>query len=55
MALQPFVGPWPLFHYLDLFTQSIGLLERGISPLLRPLPTHITGQTQNKCTQTFVP
>jgi hypothetical protein len=26
MALQPFVGPWPLFQSLDLFTQSIGRL-----------------------------
>jgi hypothetical protein len=31
MALQPFVGPWPLFQFLDLFTQSVGLLGRGIS------------------------
>jgi hypothetical protein len=31
-ALQPFVGPWPLFQFLDLFTQSVGLLGRGISP-----------------------
>jgi hypothetical protein len=32
MALQPFVGPWPLFQFLDLFTQLIGLLGWGISP-----------------------
>jgi hypothetical protein len=31
MALQPFVGPWPLFQFLNLFTQSVGLLGRGIS------------------------
>jgi hypothetical protein len=32
MALQLFVGPWPfLFQFLDLFTQSVGLLGRGIS------------------------
>jgi hypothetical protein len=29
MALQPFVGPWPLFQFLDLFTQSAGLFGRG--------------------------
>jgi hypothetical protein len=29
MALQPFVGPWPLFHFLDLFTQPVGLLGGG--------------------------
>jgi hypothetical protein len=32
MALQPFVGPWPLFQFLDLFAQSVVLLGRGISP-----------------------
>jgi hypothetical protein len=33
MALQPFVGPWPLFQFLDLSAQSAGHLGRGISPL----------------------
>jgi hypothetical protein len=33
MALQPFVEPWPLFQFLDLFTQSAGLLGWGISLL----------------------
>jgi hypothetical protein len=28
MALQPFVGPWPLFRFLDLFTQSVRLFGR---------------------------
>jgi hypothetical protein len=32
MALQLFVGPWPLLQFLDLSTQSVGLLGRGISP-----------------------
>jgi hypothetical protein len=32
MALHPFAGPWPLFQFLDLFTQSVGLLGQGISP-----------------------
>jgi hypothetical protein len=32
VALQPFVRPWPLFQFLDLFTQSVGLLGQGISP-----------------------
>jgi hypothetical protein len=26
MALQPSVGPWPLFQFLQLLTQSVGLL-----------------------------
>jgi hypothetical protein len=33
MALQSFVGPWPLFQFLDLFTESVGLLGRVIGPL----------------------
>jgi hypothetical protein len=33
MALQPFVGPWPLLQFRNLFfTQTVGLLGRGISP-----------------------
>jgi hypothetical protein len=31
MALQPFVGPWPILYFRNLFTQSVGLLGRGIS------------------------
>jgi hypothetical protein len=30
MALQPFVGPWPLFQFLNSFSQSEGLLGWGI-------------------------
>jgi hypothetical protein len=50
MAVQSFVGPWPLISFL-IYTQSVGLLERGISPILRPLTTRRTTQTQNKRTQ----
>jgi hypothetical protein len=32
MALQPFVGPWPLFQFLGSFKQSVGLLGLGIRP-----------------------
>jgi hypothetical protein len=32
MAQQSFVGPWPLFSFVIFFTQSVGLLGRGISP-----------------------
>jgi hypothetical protein len=33
MALEPFVGPWPLLQFRNLFfTQSVGPLGRGISP-----------------------
>jgi hypothetical protein len=30
MALQLFVGPWPLFQFL-FYTQLVGLLGRGIN------------------------
>jgi hypothetical protein len=29
MFLQPFLGPWPLPQFRDLFKQSVGLLGRG--------------------------
>jgi hypothetical protein len=33
LALQPFVGPWPLFQFNNLFSmRTVGLLGRGISP-----------------------
>jgi hypothetical protein len=32
MALQPFVGTWPFLQFRNLFTQSVGLLGRVISP-----------------------
>jgi hypothetical protein len=35
MSLQPFVEPWPLLQFLNLFiTQTVGLLGRVISPSL---------------------
>jgi hypothetical protein len=50
MALQPFVGPWPLFHFLILYT--IGRTPwTGYQPLAKALSTHRTTQTQNKYTQ----
>jgi hypothetical protein len=48
MVLQPFVGPWPLFQFLDLL-QFVGLLGQGDQPITRPLPAHRTAQKQNKC------
>jgi hypothetical protein len=32
MALQPFVGPWPLLQFRNHFSQTVGLLGRVISP-----------------------
>jgi hypothetical protein len=51
MALQPFVGPWPLFQFLNLYT--IGTTSwTGDQSVARPIPTHKTTQTQNGRTET---
>jgi hypothetical protein len=53
MALQPFVGPWPLFQFLDLYT--VGRTPWTKDQLVAmPLTTHRTTQTQNKRTQTSI-
>jgi hypothetical protein len=54
MALQPFVEPWPLFQFLDLFTQSVGLLGRGNSPS-QGRYLHTGQHKQNNRTQTPMP
>jgi hypothetical protein len=54
MALQPFVEPWPLFQFLELFTRSVGLLGRGISSS-QGLYLHTRQHKQNKRTQTSMP
>jgi hypothetical protein len=47
MAVQPFVGPWPLFQFFDLYT--VGRTPwTGDQPVARSLPTHRTTQTQKK-------
>jgi hypothetical protein len=54
MAQQSFVGPWPLFQFLNLYT--VGRTPRtGDQPVARPLPTRRTTQTQNKRTQISMP
>jgi hypothetical protein len=54
MALQPFVGPWPLFQFLKLYTVG-RTTQTGYQPVARPLPAHRTAQTQNKRTETSMP
>jgi hypothetical protein len=53
MTLQNFVGPWPIFSFLILYTVGRTPLT-GDQPVARPLPTHTT-QIQNKGTQTSMP
>jgi hypothetical protein len=45
VALQPFVGPWPLFSFLILYT--VGRTPwTGDQPVASPLPTHTKTQTE---------
>jgi hypothetical protein len=39
MTLQSFLGPWPLFQFLNLCTVG-RTLWTGDQPVARPLPTH---------------
>jgi hypothetical protein len=55
MSLQPLVGPGLFFSFL-FFSYTLGRTPwTGDQPVARPLPTHRTTQTQNKCTQTSMP
>jgi hypothetical protein len=36
IAVEPFVGHWPFLQFRNLFTQSVGLLGRVISPSQGP-------------------
>jgi hypothetical protein len=51
---RPFVGSWSIFGFLILHTVG-RTLWTGDQPVARPLPTHRATQTQNKCTQIFMP
>jgi hypothetical protein len=46
VALQPFVGPWPLFSFLIFYTLS-RTPWTGDQPVARPLPAH-TGQYKHR-------
>jgi hypothetical protein len=50
MVVEPFVGPWPLFHFRNLFYTDSRIPWTNDQPVARPLPTHRTTQTQNKRT-----
>jgi hypothetical protein len=55
MTLQPFVGPWPLLQFSNLFHTDGRTPWKSDQPFARSLPTHRTTQTQNKRTQTYMP
>jgi hypothetical protein len=48
--LYSFVGPWPLLQFRNLFTQSVGLLGRVISPSQGPY-LHARRHTQDERAQ----
>jgi hypothetical protein len=50
MILQPFVGPWLLLKFRNLFYTDGRTPWTSDRPVARPLPTHRTTQTQNKRT-----
>jgi hypothetical protein len=56
MALQPFVGPWPLLQFRNL-SYTVGRTPwTSDQPVARPLPTQRRTQTQNKRThKTSIP
>jgi hypothetical protein len=51
---SPFLGPC-LFFSFNLFYTDVRTPWTGDKPVARPLPTHRTTQTQNKCTRTYMP
>jgi hypothetical protein len=55
MALQPFVGPWPLFFSFLIFYTVGRTPLTGDQAVPRPLSAQTTTQTQNKRTQTSMP
>jgi hypothetical protein len=53
--LWPFIRPWPLFQFLDLFTQSVGLFGRGISASQGRHLHRGKHKHRIKCTHTSMP
>jgi hypothetical protein len=50
MVVQPFIGPWPLFQFIDFYT--VGKTPwTGGQQVARPLSSRRTPQPQNKRTQ----
>jgi hypothetical protein len=48
MALLPFVGPWPLFSFVILYTVG-STFRTGDRPVARPLPIHRTNVHRHPC------
>jgi hypothetical protein len=50
MAVLPFIGPWPLPQFRNLFYTDDRAPWTSDQPVANPLPKHRTAQTQNKRT-----
>jgi hypothetical protein len=50
VALQPFVGPWPLLQFRNIFYTDGRTPWMSDQPVTRPLTTHRATQTQDKRT-----
>jgi hypothetical protein len=48
MALQPFVGPWPLLQFQNLFYTDSRTPWTSDQPVARPLPKHRATEIQDK-------
>jgi hypothetical protein len=55
MVLQPFVGPWPLLQFRNLFYRDGRTPWPSDQPVARSLPVHRTTKTQNKRPHTSMP
>jgi hypothetical protein len=55
MALQPFVGPWPLLQFRNRLYTNGRTPWTGDQPVVRLLTAHRIAQTQNKHTHTSMP
>jgi hypothetical protein len=47
MALQPFVGPWPLLQFVMFFYTNGRIPWTGNQPVARPVPTQRTAKHRN--------
>jgi hypothetical protein len=56
IVLQLFIGPWPLFDFLEpILGRTPWTGDQPVARVVSLLPTHRTAKTQNKHTQTSMP
>jgi hypothetical protein len=55
VALHPFIGPWFVLQFRNIFYTDGRTPWTRDQPVAMPVPTHRTTQTHNKRTQTSMP